>query len=393
MCSQKAEVQVWHFRFTQVRVPPPSATLILPLALFWISKQKECSGCATDAIVATSWFGHVKVDPRAIKPKQTTKIDSLPATMAIWQAVHSGPTTLLPLDPQVCRSMSLPALWSLAPGKNCKPFSRCSLMLLKNFSRAIQDALVHHGHHFGRIVHTFCNIQTLLTNGISLIGEQADTPEENLTAAWVVINVPLSTQHLICLHSECKEYSAFHQLLRMAPGLEDRLMNSSEEEVIHIANLVCQLGLLPNNIGAHNFCQVQKGVNGAHADDTKGMKSAIIDWITPKGQSLNPHIPCNVKSGHGFYHERTGALLCPAGLDWNHSEWVHVYIPSPSSWPHCIQNQGQACQWRDSGCRGPMAHVLVCWLFIWPLEWAVVQWPSCPGKVPTFFHFFADSFH
>ena len=106
----------------------------------------------------------------------------------------------------------------------------------------------------------------------------------------------------------------------MAPGLEDRLMNSSEEEVIHIANLVCRLGLLPNNIGAHDFCQVQKGVNGARTDDTKGMKSAIIDWITPKGQSLNPHIPRNVKSGRGFYHERTGALLCPAGLDWNHSE-------------------------------------------------------------------------
>ena len=106
----------------------------------------------------------------------------------------------------------------------------------------------------------------------------------------------------------------------MVPGLEDRLMNSSEEEVIHVANLVCRLDLLPNNIGDHDFCQVQKGVNGAPTDDTKGMKSAIIDWITPKGQSLNPHIPCNVKSGRGFYHERTGALLCPAGLDWNHSE-------------------------------------------------------------------------
>jgi len=97
-------------------------------------------------------------------------------------------------------------------------------------------------------------------------------------------------------------------------------MSSSEEEVIHIADLVHRLDLLPNNIGAHDFCQVQKGVNGAHADDTKGMKSAIIDWITPKGQSLNPHIPHNIKSGRGFYHEHTGALLCPAGLDWNHSE-------------------------------------------------------------------------
>ena len=91
--------------------------------------------------------------------------------------------TLLPLDPRVCRSVGLPAHWSSAPGKNRKPFSLCSLMRLKIFSRTVQDALVHHGRHFGHVIHTFCNIQTLLTNGISLIGEQADAPEENLTAA------------------------------------------------------------------------------------------------------------------------------------------------------------------------------------------------------------------
>ena len=66
--------------------------------------------------------------------------------------------------------------------------------------------------------------------------------------------------------------------------------------------------------------QIQKGANGARADDTKGMKGPIIDWITPKGQSLVPHIPRNVKAGRGFNHERTGALLCPAGLDWKNIE-------------------------------------------------------------------------
>ncbi|KAF9228046.1 hypothetical protein BS17DRAFT_793615 [Gyrodon lividus] len=50
------------------------------------------------------------------------------------------------------------------------------------------------------------------------------------------------------------------------------------------------------------------------------MKSAVIDWITPKGQVLNPHIPCNIKSGQGFNHEHTGALLCPTGLKWENSE-------------------------------------------------------------------------
>ncbi|KIJ19520.1 hypothetical protein PAXINDRAFT_8009 [Paxillus involutus ATCC 200175] len=101
---------------------------------------------------------------------------------------------------------------------------------------------------------------------------------------------------------ERKEYAVFHELLRMVPGMEARLMESSEEEVVHLADLI------------------QKGANGARADDTKGMKPTIIDWITPKGQSLNPHIPHNVKAGRGFNHERTGALLCPASLDWANTE-------------------------------------------------------------------------
>ncbi|KIM53226.1 hypothetical protein SCLCIDRAFT_32034 [Scleroderma citrinum Foug A] len=79
-------------------------------------------------------------------------------------------------------------------------------------------------------------------------------------------------------------------------------MSSLEEEVIAIADLI------------------QKGANGARADDTKGMKSPIIDWITLKGQSLTPHIPRNVKSSRGFNHDHTGALLCPTGLDWNNTE-------------------------------------------------------------------------
>ncbi|KAF9242147.1 hypothetical protein BU15DRAFT_44292 [Melanogaster broomeanus] len=144
-----------------------------------------------------------------------------------------------------------------------------------------QDPLVHHGRHFGRAVHAFCNVQTLITNGLMFMGDESN---EGLTAA------------------DRKEYAVFRELLRMVPGLEARLMASAEEAMVHIADLI------------------QKGANGARADDTKGMKSAVVDWITPKGQALNPHIPRNVKSGRGFNHERTGALLCPAGLDWGNSE-------------------------------------------------------------------------
>ncbi|KAI6013376.1 hypothetical protein BKA83DRAFT_96535 [Pisolithus microcarpus] len=143
-----------------------------------------------------------------------------------------------------------------------------------------QDPLVHRGRHFGRAVHAFCNVPTLLTNGIILLSEGGSDTLESLTV------------------DERKEFAAFQELLRVVLGLESRLMASSEEEVVKIGELI------------------QKGINGARADDTKGMKGAIIDWITPKGQSLSLHIPCNVKLGRGFNHEHTGALLCPTGLDW-----------------------------------------------------------------------------
>jgi len=56
-------------------------------------------------------------------------------------------------------------------------------------------------------------------------------------------------------------------------------------------------------------------------DDTKSLKGAIIDWITPRGQSLDPPLARNVKTDRGFHHERTGALLCPVGLDWSNIEY------------------------------------------------------------------------
>ncbi|KAG6370855.1 hypothetical protein JVT61DRAFT_10876 [Boletus reticuloceps] len=105
---------------------------------------------------------------------------------------------------------------------------------------------------------------------------------------------------------ERKEFAAFRELLWMTPGLEAHIMQSSGEEITLIADLI------------------QNGSNGARADDTKGMKSATINWITPKG--------------HGFNHERTGALLCLASLDWANSNIRSKLItgqiqPSGDQWP------------------------------------------------------------
>ena len=46
------------------------------------------------------------------------------------------------------------------------------------------------------------------------------------------------------------------------------------------------------------------------------MKGPILDWIMPPGESLNPPLARNVKTDCGFHHDRTGFLLCPAGMDW-----------------------------------------------------------------------------
>ncbi|KAF8548949.1 hypothetical protein OG21DRAFT_1422153, partial [Imleria badia] len=62
-----------------------------------------------------------------------------------------------------------------------------------------------------------------------------------------------------------------------------------------------------------------------------------------KGQTLNPHILCNVKSGRGFNYEHTGTLLCPAGLDWANSEYVSGIFHLVSGSDMLIQVSGD--QW------------------------------------------------
>ncbi|KAH7918332.1 hypothetical protein BV22DRAFT_1024769, partial [Leucogyrophana mollusca] len=73
----------------------------------------------------------------------------------------------------------------------------------------------------------------------------------------------------------------------------------------------------PSSVTSH---QPPEGAASSRSGDTKSLKGAVIDWITPRGQSLQPPLARNVKVDRGFHHERTGALLCPAGLDWANNE-------------------------------------------------------------------------
>lgn len=100
-------------------------------------------------------------------------------------------------------------------------------------------------------------------------------------------------------------------------------MENGEEDAMVAAELVCIMTPVLRRHStdlAFASIQIQKGVSSARSDDTKGLKGAILDWIVPHGQSLHPPIARNVKIDRGFHHERTGALLCPADMDWTDLE-------------------------------------------------------------------------
>ncbi|KAG1817177.1 uncharacterized protein BJ212DRAFT_1270676 [Suillus subaureus] len=146
---------------------------------------------------------------------------------------------------------------------------------------SLSDLLVSHRCHFGRMVFTLCNYPSLLTNGILRLEQMEDTPLEDFSA------------------EEWREHHIFEQLLDSYPSLLDQLKDGSDEEILHIGELI------------------GKGAAGARGDDTKTLKSVVLDWISPKGEVIQPPLHRNSNIDHRFNHKLTGSLLCPAGLDWS----------------------------------------------------------------------------
>ncbi|TEB28913.1 hypothetical protein FA13DRAFT_1632890, partial [Coprinellus micaceus] len=86
---------------------------------------------------------------------------------------------------------------------------------------------------------------------------------------------------------------------------------------------------------------ITKGVSSARSDDTKSIKVAIVDWITPTHQVLSPPIQRNVKNDRGFHHPRTGELLCPVNLDWKDDKIRRdlasgALVPTGDLWPRFL---------------------------------------------------------
>ena len=79
------------------------------------------------------------------------------------------------------------------------------------------------------------------------------------------------------------------------------------------------------------YQKIQKGISSARSDDTKSLKAVVVDWITPRDKPLNPPLSRSIKTTRGFHHLATGALLCPAGLNWQNQELlcIHLYVFNP----------------------------------------------------------------
>ena len=96
-----------------------------------------------------------------------------------------------------------------------------SLLLVSSYIiwsvfRLIQDPLVHCGCHFGCAVHTFCSVQTLVTNGIIHMGED---DMESLAAAYVLqlpSTQPVMQTFLVLGSGRSLQYSA--NSWRWSPG-------------------------------------------------------------------------------------------------------------------------------------------------------------------------------
>ncbi|KAH6871597.1 hypothetical protein BKA70DRAFT_1379438 [Coprinopsis sp. MPI-PUGE-AT-0042] len=151
------------------------------------------------------------------------------------------------------------------------------------------DPLVHYGRHFGRTVRAFCRIQSLIKLGLS-IAVQLDLEE-------------MEEESLP--EEELKEYGIYKQLIALSPKLEERLFTGSEEEIYYVGDM-----------GSASPA-ISKGSSNARSDDTRALKSAVVDWITPCGRVLVPPLQRNIKTDRGYHHQRTGELLCPATMNWD----------------------------------------------------------------------------
>ncbi|TFK17856.1 hypothetical protein FA15DRAFT_604312 [Coprinopsis marcescibilis] len=146
------------------------------------------------------------------------------------------------------------------------------------------DPLTLRGCHCMRTVHPFCNICNVIQNGVA---------QSMLLQTGRLLESSLNPK-------EKAEHGIYKAMTNLMPDLEERLLSQLQEH--------------------ENFCAdlIAKGASSARADNTKAIKSNVMDWVTPNGEPLSPPLGGNVpKELRGYIHHWTRKLLAPAGFDWD----------------------------------------------------------------------------
>ena len=131
---------------------------------------------------------------------------------------------------------------------------------------------------------------------------------------------PISSQcSLILSLRERVQHRLFKEALDFMPNLKKGLDAGahSASDIIHIGDKVSLIIVCSRRARMLTLPKIQAGAAASRADDIKGLKPAILDWITNSEQGLVPPIPRNNMSRRGWYHDATGRKLCPAGLDYD----------------------------------------------------------------------------
>ncbi|KAJ3512357.1 hypothetical protein NMY22_g15355 [Coprinellus aureogranulatus] len=183
------------------------------------------------------------------------------------------------------------------------------------------DPLVGHGKHYGRTVRTFCHMQTIIAHGLSrtMQLELGRISEEDLTHTQVhSFSNDGNVIHRWC-RSDLIEQRLYRRLLSLSPGLEERLNTGSEEEIHYIANTVT------------------KGISQAKSDDTKSLKSAVIDWITPPNEVLKPPLPPKCEAWP-IRRELANGQIVPTGDLWPRFIYRNYEYNSEDAWDGLLRS-------------------------------------------------------
>ncbi|KAG1847582.1 hypothetical protein F4604DRAFT_1594334, partial [Suillus subluteus] len=88
------------------------------------------------------------------------------------------------------------------------------------------------------------------------------------------------------------------------------------------------------------YSKLNKGADGARADDTTRLKVTIASWLMQATPPPNPVIHGQSKMGRGFNNDATGRLICPVDYDWSDpvvQQGIRDYHPdyrvTAHSWP------------------------------------------------------------